>query len=264
MSKMRHRGTLGQDVQSIISTTTRLSLGRAALLSVLPAAALLSGCQAVVTSATGSQLRIIDASPDAPGLDMYENSTLIAYNLGFGTITSYIPIDPGTFSISANIAGSKTALTTAKGTFAASNQYTVLIGNSAANLQELILKDQAQAAPSGQISLRFIDQATRIGAIDIYLVPQGQKFTAVTPLITNVAFPMNTGYLNVPTGTYTLVIVPTGTVPTGTTVATYTGAQVTYSGGSVTTVVLIDQQLVTTPGLQVITAPDYVSPTATS
>ena len=83
-------------------------------------------------------------------------------------------------------------------------------GNFAANLQELILKDQAQAAPSGQISLRIIDQATRVGAIDIYLVPQGQKFTAVTPLITNVSFPMNTGYLNVPTGTYTLVIVPTG------------------------------------------------------
>ncbi len=77
-------------------------------------------------------------------------------------------------------------------------------------------------------------------------------------------FPTNTGYLNIPTGTYTLVIVPAGTVPTSSTVATYTGAQVTYTGGSVTTVVVIDQQLVTTPGLQVITAPDYLSPTATS
>ncbi len=140
----------------------------------------------------------------------------------------------------------------------------MLLGNVAANLQELILTDQAQAAPSGQISLRFIDQATRVGPIDIYLVPQGQKFTAVTPLITGVVFAQNTGYLNVPTGTYTLVIVPAGTTPTSTTVATYTGAQVTYSGGSVTTVVLIDQQLVTTPGLQVITAQDYVSPSSPS
>lgn len=225
---------------------------------------MLSGCQAVVSSPSASQLRIIAASPDAPGLDMYENSGVIAYNLGFGTVTSYISTDPGTFTISADIAGSKTALATAKGTFLASKQYTVLLGNVAANLQELILTDQAQAAPSGQISLRFIDQATRVGPIDIYLVPQGQKFTAVTPLITNVAFSDNTGYLNVPTGTYTLVIVPAGTTPTSTTVVTYTGAQVTYSGGSVTTVVLIDQQLVTTPGLQVITAQDYVSPTSSS
>ncbi len=263
MSKKRHSGTFGSLIRSTVFPL-RTSCTRAGLLAALPVSFLLAGCQAVVSSPTASQVRIIDASPDAPGLDMYENTSVIAYNLGFGTITSYISTDPGSFTVSANIAGSKTALATAKGTFAASSQYTVLIGNSAANLQELILKDQAQAAPSGQISLRFIDQATRIGAIDIYLVPQGQKFTAVTPLITNVVFPTNTGYLNVPTGTYTLVIVPTGTVPTSTTVATYTGAQVTYSGGSVTTVVLIDQQLVTTPGLQVITASDYVSPTATS
>ena len=237
----------------------RTGRGAAAVLGAA-ASLLLSGCQAVVSSPTASQLRVIAASPDAPGLDMYENSSVIAYNLGFGTVTSYISTDPGTYTIAADIAGSKTALASAKGTFAASSAYTVLLGNSAANLQELILKDQAQAAPSGQISLRFIDQATRVGAIDIYLVPQGQKFTAVTPLITNVSFSTNTGYLNIPTGTYTMVIVPAGTVPTGTTVATYTGAQVTYSGGSVTTVVLIDQQLVTTPGLQVITAQDYVSP----
>ena len=259
MSKDRHPGTLDRQARGRSFARSRRGWGGAVLLSAL-APLMLSGCQAVVSSPSASQLRVIAASPDAPGLDMYENGSIIAYNLGFGTVTSYISTDPGTFTIAADIAGSKTSLVSAKGTFAASNQYTVLLGNSAANLQELILKDQAQAAPSGQISLRFIDQATRIGAIDIYLVPQGQKFTAVTPLITNVSFPTNTGYLNVPTGTYTLVIVPAGTVPTSMTVVTYTGAQVTYAGGSVTTVVLIDQQLVTTPGLQVITAPDYVSP----
>lgn len=263
MRTMLHSGRLRPHSKSrTINSPVARRLTVAATL--LPVCAGLAGCQAVVSSPSGSQVRIIDASPDAPGLDIYENNGVVAYNLGFGTVTSYISTDPGTFTISANIAGSKTALATAKGTFTASSQYTVLLGNSAANLQELILKDQAQAAPSGQISLRIIDQATRIGAIDIYLVPAGQKFTAVTPVITNVNFPTNTGYLNVPTGTYTLVIVPAGTVPTSTTVATYTGAQIAYTGGSVTTIVLIDQQLVTTPGLQVITAQDYVSPTATN
>ena len=188
----------------------------------------------------------------------------MVYNLGFGTITSYVPLTPGTYTISAKSAGSSQVLTTAKGTLVASGQYTVLIGNFSANLQETILKDQSQAAPSGQISLRFIDQATRVGAMDVYLVPAGQTLTAVTPILTNLTFSTNTGYLNIPTGTYTIVMLPTGTVPTTTTVATYTGAQVTYPGGSARTIILIDQQLVTTPGLQVITAADYDSPTATS
>ena len=224
---------------------------------------LLAGCQAVVSSPTASQVRIIAASPDAPGLDMYLNNNILAYNLGFGSITSYISINEGTDTIAADTAGSKQVLVSAKNTFVNSSQYTVLIGNVAANLQELVLKDQAQAAPSGQISLRFIDQATQIGALDIYLVPMGQKFTAVTPLITNLTFGNAPSYLNVPTGTYTLVVVPAGTVPTSMTVATYTGAQVAYSGGSATTIVLLDQQLVTTPGVQIITATDYTSPTAT-
>ena len=227
-------------------------------------ALVLTGCQGIVSSQSGSQVRIIDASPDAPGLDIYLNSAAIAYNLGFGTITSYVPTDPGTYTTSATQAGTKQVLTSSKGTFTTGSQYTVLIGNAAASLQQLTLKDQGQAAPTGQISLRFIDQATRISAQDIYLVPAGQKLTAVTPVFTNITFGINTGYLNIPTGTYTLVMVPTGTIPASDTIATYTGAQITYSGGSASTVILIDQQIVTTPGLQVIIAPDYVSPTATS
>jgi hypothetical protein len=224
----------------------------------------LSGCQGIVASQSGSQVRIIDASPDAPGLDIYQNNAALAYNLGFGTITSYVPIDPGTYTTTSTAAGTKQVLSSSKGTFVTATQYTVLIGNSAASLQQLTLKDQSQAAPSGQISLRFIDQATRISPVDIYLVPAGKKLTDVTPVVTNINFGINTGYLNIPTGTYTLVMVPTGTIPASDTIATYTGAQITYTGGSASTIILIDQQLVTTPGLQVIIAPDYVSPTATS
>ena len=224
----------------------------------------LSGCQGIVASPVLSQLRIIDTSPDAPGLDIYQNNAALVYNLGFGTITSYVPLTPGTYTISANSAGTKQVLSSAKATFGLSSQYTVLIGNSAANLQQLILKDQSQPAPAGQISLRFIDQATRISAVDVYLVPAGQKLTAVTPVVTGLVFNINTGYLNIPAGTYKLAMVPTGTVPTSDTVLTYMGPQVTYSAGAARTIILIDQQLITTPGLQVITADDFDSPTATS
>jgi Domain of unknown function (DUF4397) len=250
----------GQRLMSL-NSLVRNAVRSAAFASIAMA---LSGCQGIVNSPTMSQVRIINASPDAPGLDIYQNSTAIAYNLGFGTITSYVPIDPGTYTTTATVAGTKQALSSSKTTFLTASQYTVLIGNVAASLQQLTLKDQSQPAPSGQIALRFIDQATRIAAVDIYLIPSGSKLTDVTPLYTNLSFGVNTGYLNIPTGAYSLIMVPTGTIPTSTTVATYTGPQVTYTSGSASTIILIDQQLLTTPGLQVITAPDFVSPTATS
>src|SRR5215468_7424158 len=148
----------------------RLRAGKAACSAALIAmGALLSGCQGIVNSPTASQVRIINASPDAPGLDIYQNNVAIAYNLGFGTITSYVPIDPGTYTTTANSAGTKQVLSSNKATFVTATQYTILIGNVSASLQQLTLKDQSQPAPSGQISLRFIDQATRVNGLDAYL-----------------------------------------------------------------------------------------------
>jgi hypothetical protein len=242
----------------IFAHRTAQVLATAALLG------LLTGCQNIAGNTSAAQLRIITASPDAPGLDIYASNSAIAYNLGFGTITSYIPIDAATYTITTDSAGTRQVLSTTKATLVDSSQYTDLIGNSSSTLQQLILKDQSQAAPSGQIALRFVDQATRISAVDIYLIPAGEKLVDVVPLVTNITFGVNTGYLNIPTGAYSIVMVPTGTVPTSTTTATYVGPLVTYSAGSAVTIVLIDQQLVTTPGLQVITAPDYIPPTGTA
>ena len=220
----------------------------------------LSGCQAIVSSPSLSQVRVVTASPDAVPLDIYQGSNALTFNLGSGTITSYISIAPGTYTINAEASGSRQVLSTAKATFAPSAQYTVLIGNSAANLQQQTLIDQTQPAPSGQISLRFVHQATRIGAVDLYLVPAGQKLAAVSPLISGVVFGANTGYLDVPAGTYTLVLLPAGTAPISTSTATYAGAQFNYPAGAARTIILIDQQLVATPGLQVITADDFDAP----
>jgi len=181
-----------------------------------------------------------------------------------GTITTYVQTTPGTYGIIADSAGTKQTLVSAQGTLLNGGQYTVLIGNYLNSLQEIILKDQSTPAPSGQMNVRFLDQSTTTGAIDLYLVPSGATLVTVKPVITNITFNVNSGYFNVPAGTYTLVALPTGTVPTATTTSLYTGASVTYSSGAARTFILIDQQVITNPGVQVVTGDDYDSPTATS
>jgi hypothetical protein len=225
----------------------------------------LPGCQNITGSVPVSQVRVIDASPDAPGLDIYQAGSALAYNLGFGTVTSYVSIPPGISTITADTTGSKQVLSTARGTFAASSQYTVLIGNVAASLSETILTDQSVSAPTGQISVRFLDQATRFSAgIDLYFIPAGSTLATVAPVLTNVVFGTNSGYLNVPAGTYTIAILPTGTVPISTTVPIYTGPSVGYAQGAARTIILLDQTVITNPGFQLITADDYDSPSLTS
>jgi Domain of unknown function (DUF4397) len=226
------------------------------LAAAFAALATLTGCQAIVSSAPEAQVRVIHATPDAPGLDIYQGPNALAYNLGFGTVTSYIPLTPGAYSIHADTVGSRQILSTAKATFAPSTQYTILFGNSITSPQQLTLIDQSQPAPSGQTALRFLNQATRSSAIDIYLVPAGQKLTSVAPLVNGVTYGTNTGYLNVPANTYSLIMMPAGIVPASASTV-YAGPQISYSAGSVRTVVLIDQPLATNPALQVITANDF-------
>jgi hypothetical protein len=213
-------------------------------------------------NSSSSQVRIIDVSPDAPNLDIYQSHEALAYSLGFGTITSYVPVTPGTYNIAANSTGTAQIVSSAKNTFQPSTQYTVLIGNTASSPQQLTLKDQSQPAPSGQIDLRFIGQAPRAGAVDIYLVPPGQTLADAKPIATNVNVGVNTGYLSAPTGTYTIVMMPAGAIPTGTTPPAYTGIQVAYADGSARTIILIDQRQVSGYHLQIITADDYEPPSA--
>jgi hexokinase len=120
--------------------------GRAArLAAVLLAAITLSGCQSI--SMNSAQLRVIDASPDSGVIDSYQNNSALAYNLGFGTMTSYIPMSPGAYSLVADKAGTRQTLVASNDMLVAGKQYTEIVGNSLVNLQQTVLLDQSTPAP---------------------------------------------------------------------------------------------------------------------
>jgi hypothetical protein len=214
---------------------------RAFFAAVLLAAAGLSGCQGITS--TSAQLRVIDASPDAGVIDSYQNSSALAYNLGFGTMTSYIPMSPGVYNLAAAKAGTRQTLVANSETLAPDRQYTEIIGAGLANLQQTLLLDQSTPAPSGRIALRVLNQTTRSGAVDVYLVPAGSAAGkgSSSPLATNLGFGANSGYLDLPEGTYAIDVVPAGTVLASSTVTLFSGAQIAYPSGAVRTVILIDQ-----------------------
>jgi len=236
-------------------------LRRALCASLLLAAVGLSGCQGITS--TSAQLRVIDASPDAGVLDSYQNTSALAYNLGFGTMTSYIPMSPGVYTLAAYKAGTRQTLVASNETLAANRQYTEIIGAGLANLQQTLLLDQSTPAPNSRIAIRVVNQTTRAGAVDVYLVPAGSAAgkASTSPLAYNLGFGANSGYIDLPEGTYAIDIVPTGTLLTSSTVTLFSGSQIAYASGAVRTVVLIDhatgaQHPALTSGIQAIVAED--------
>ncbi|MFN2976675.1 DUF4397 domain-containing protein [Terriglobus aquaticus] len=241
----------------------------AGVVSVLPFA--LVGCGQVSgsTQTQYAQLRVIDTSTSAGGLDIQVGSSVLAYNIGFGSVVNYTPVLPGTYTIAANQAGTKTVVSSVRGTLAAPTEYTLLIGNTAAGAQAQLLTDQSQPAPGNQVLVRLIDQATAIGSVDVYFIPAGGNLLTTKAVATAVNLnDIRTG-IYVPTGTYQVVLLPAGTVPvaaTATTPATtalYSSAATSLPAGSARTIVLLDTQVTTTPAVQVIFIADYDSPYAT-
>jgi hypothetical protein len=226
----------------------------------------LTGCGGInLTTNTIAQLRIINTSPDSGLIDAYQNNAALAYNLGFGTVTSYIAMSPGPYTLATARAGTRQTLTTAATTLAPGRQYTILVGNIAAALQQTVLLDQSQPAPAGEVSIRLIDQANRTGPVDVYLLPPHGHISTATPFATSLTFGANSGYINLPAGTYALTVVPTGSQTTlsATPITLLSGPKVAYPSGAARTLVLIDtpaEQSTSHATVQVLTATD-IDPT---
>ena len=220
----------------------------------------LSGCQSISSPANTTQVRVIVASPNAPGVDLYANATPLAYNLGFGNVTSYVPVASGTYTLSANSTGTRQTLTSSGGSLGGAAQYTILLGDTAANLQQTVLRDQNTPAPAGQVALRILDQAPSTGPVDVYLVPPGATLASTPPLLAAQSFGANSGYLNLPAGAYRVLLYPAGATPT---IPLHTGPLVSYPAGAARTLILLDQRLTGRP-LQVITANDFDVPSSSN
>jgi hypothetical protein len=244
------------------SSTSRPSL-TLAMLAVVSLASLagsiaLSGCQSVSGGTSISELRIIDASYNAPALNVYLGRTLLAGNLGQGSITAYADLKP-TNEATIKITGTTTttALASASASLRAGTSQSVLVTDINAVYQVTVLEDQAVAAPSGHSDFRLLNEAPSTGAVDVYFLSgtSATVYATAKPVITALAVGATSGYVSIPSSTLYMVIAPTGIALSTTATTIYTSAALPLTGGEVRTVLVVDPVLVTEP-VQVYLASD--------
>jgi len=221
----------------------------------LAVASLLSACTNVATYTQPSLVRAIDASYNAPAVNILVEGVTLAANVGQGSISNY-----GTLTASAAApikvteSADTVALVTTTGTILAGKHHTVLLtdnGSSTTGYIVNILEDQQTAAASGHSAFRFLNQASKTGAVDVYVIPSGSTISNSIPIITNVTAGAVTGYISFASQTVTLVITPTGT-----TKAVYSSSTLGLTGGEVRTVLLVNTQLTSDPAIQAYIATD--------
>ena len=215
----------------------------------------LSSCQNVQGFSQPSLVRVIDASYIAPAVNIFVENTLFAGNVGEGYISGYGTVSP---SINAPVkvtqAQGGTALVTANVTLNAGAQHSVFLTDNGATPTEYmvtVLEDAQTPAATGHSSFRFLNQAPRTGALDVYMVPAGTTLANTIPLCSDLAVGATCGYVSFASQTVTMVIVPTGQ-----TTPKYTSTALALTGGEVRTVVIVDSQLTSDPPVSVVIAKD--------
>lgn len=247
------------------STRNRLSgrfgrLGAAPQLAVVAGLALvsalgLSSCTNVAGFSQPSLVRVIDASYIAPAVNIYVANTLFAGNVGEGYISNYGTVAPSPAAvIKVTQASSRAVLVTASATLNAGAQHSVFLTDNGASPTQYIvtvLEDQQTPAAAAHSSFRFLNQAPRTGAVDVYMVPGSTTLANTIPICTNVPVGSTCGYVSFASQTLTMVITPAGT-----TTPKYTSTALGLTGGEVRTVVIVDSQLTSDPPVQVVIAKD--------
>ena len=235
----------------------RLTLPRFAV-AVAASSALALGMSACVKVATYTQpslVRFIDASYIAPAANVLVEGQLLAANAGAGTITPYgtVPAsEAAPIEITAATGGS--ALASTSGTLLAGHQHSVFLTDNGAapnSYTVTVLEDQQVQAASNLSAFRFLNQAPKTGAVDIYMVPAGVALADAIPLVTDLPVGGTASYISFTSQTVTMVVTPTGL-----TKPSYTSTPITLIGGEVRTVLIMDTQLTSNPPVQVSIADD--------
>lgn len=235
----------------------------AASTASLAAVFTLSACQSVAGFTPTALVRVIDASYIAPAANVYVQNKLFAGNIGQGYVGNYGTVTPSpSAAIKVTPASGSTPAVTAAATLDASTQHSIFITDNAASATRYVvtvLADQSTPAPAGHSTFRFLNQAPRTGAVDVYMVPSDSTLADTTALCTDIAVGGTCGYISFTSQTMTMVILPAGTsttTTTGTTITGYTSSPLALTGGEVRTVVIVDSQLTSNPPVQALIADD--------
>jgi hypothetical protein len=235
----------------------QLTLPRLAMVAFLSLAVAfsVSGCTNVAGYTQPTLVRVIDASYIAPAFNVLVEGTVIAGNVGQGIISPYATLT-ATASAPIEIANSATgdSLTTTSNPLVAGHQYSVFLSDESgtpSGYTVSVLNDQQISAPTGHSSFRFLNQAIKTGAVDVYMIPSGVTLANSIPLVSNLPVGGSLNYINFASQTVTMVVTPTGKAT-----PSYTSPAIYLSGGEVRTVLLIDAQLTSNPPVEAFIAND--------
>ena len=159
------------------------------------------GLQAVVSldAVRPARLRAVNASPDAPPLDVLVDGSAIFSSVPYSETTEYATLTPGHHDLAVVAAGSGgPALIQSTLNVLTDTDYSLALVGPLAGVQSLVLVDDNSAPEMGQTALRFVQLSPAATAVDV-------ATTGGQTLAGGLTYQAASDYLHLPAGSYDLV-----------------------------------------------------------
>lgn len=145
-----------------------------------------------------SYIRVLHASPDAPGVDVYLNNRQLARNLTYRSFTPYTGVTSGNYSIRVFPAGQTiNPVIDTRIQVAPNSIYTAAAIGTLANIEPYLIPDPVISPLANRARVRFVHLSPNAPEVDITL-PDG------TPLFQGIGYKEFTNYRSLAPGRYTL------------------------------------------------------------
>jgi Domain of unknown function (DUF4397) len=222
------------------------------LLASLLLLSALAACSSSTTPKPQTNLRIINASPDAGSIQVLLDDKIILSGLGFKDGISYNQIDAGTRNIKLVIPAVTTGTTPTplklllditpnllEGHF-----YSVIAANNAAAIEPIIIDEDSSAPASGKLRVRVVHTAAAAPAVDIYVsaLTDDATLAGATPVISNANFKTVSPIIDLNPGDYVVRVTTTGTKN-----IVFDSGKQTLAVGSNITLFAMEQNVSTSP-----------------
>lgn len=152
------------------------------------------GCSNSTGPTSSTFLRSVNASANAPPLDVYVYGSRIVINLPYATATSYIGIGSGPATVRLVATADSLSILSTSAKFAASHSYTLFVLGRLTMLRSLILTDSTTGPPDSAL-VRLVNTSVTNTSLNVYIKPLGDS-TPLTPTFAGVAFASATPYIS--------------------------------------------------------------------
>jgi hypothetical protein len=158
-----------------------------------------------------AMLRLLQASPDAPPVNVLIDGVAVAFNLAYGNDTGYLSVKPGRRHVQVVPGSGGSPIFDQTISLASSSSQTVLLTGHAAGIQSVMLNDAVPTIVANSGYVRLVDASATMGAADAYLVPAATSIVGVKPVAAGMTFDQSTGYQVIVDGNYQIFMTTPGT-----------------------------------------------------